>query len=101
LDLDAIVEGTEAEKEGTKNETTKTIASNNIATNQNRAESQSTSNNDDLPVEVEGKINESLLGAKETSGYHCAPFDMDKDVMVIDLLCSLKDDEEDEHDILN
>jgi hypothetical protein len=54
-------------------------------------------------VEVEGQTNVSLLEANETRGYHCAPVDIDEDDTVIDLLCSLDDDdyeeEEDHNDV--
>jgi hypothetical protein len=62
------------------------------------AENESTSNNDDLPLEVEGQANTSVLEVNETSHYYCAPIDIDEDAMVIDLLCSLDDDEEEEED---
>jgi hypothetical protein len=81
VELDAVVEETETKL-------TNATSSNNSTTNPNSnpVESESTSNNDDLHVEMEGKTNASMLEANETSDYHCATIDIDEDAMAIDLL---------------
>jgi hypothetical protein len=91
VDLNTIVEDTEAK-------TTNATASNNATTKPNPTEIELTSNNDEMPVKVEGQPHTSMLETNETSDIRCAPIDIDEDVMVIDVLCSLDDHNEEEND---
>jgi hypothetical protein len=92
MDLEAIVEDTEAKI------TNAAASTNNVTTNPYPAESESTINNDDLHLEVEGHTNTSMVEANPTSHYHCDPIGIDEDAMAKDLRCSLDDDEKEEDD---